>query len=31
MAAGALKPVEWIGSTKSDLKRFPETVQDDED
>ncbi len=28
MAGGALKPVEWIGSTKADLKRFPETVQD---
>ncbi len=28
MAGGALKPVEWIGSTKADLKRFPETVKD---
>ena len=23
-----LKPVEWIGSSKTDLKRFPEPVQD---
>ncbi len=22
------KPVEWIGSSKADLKRFPEAVQD---
>ena len=23
-----LKPVEWVGSTKADLKRFPAIVQD---
>ena len=23
-----LKPVEWVGSSKADLKRFPDPVQD---
>ena len=23
-----LKPVQWVGSSKSDLKRFPDAVQD---
>ena len=23
-----LKPVQWVGSSKSDLKRFPDPVQD---
>ena len=23
-----LKPVEWVSSSKADLKRFPEPVQD---
>ena len=23
-----LKPVEWVGSSKGDLKQFPDTVQD---
>ena len=28
MARGMLKPVEWVGSSKGDLKQFPDTVQD---
>lgn len=28
MVAGLPKPVEWIGSSKADLKSFPEAVQD---
>ena len=23
-----LKPIEWMGSSKADLKRFPDPVQD---
>ena len=25
---GLLKPIRWVGSSKKDLKRFPEDVQD---
>ena len=25
---GMLKPVEWVGSSKADLKRFPDLLQD---
>ena len=28
MAKEALKPVEWVGSSKGDLKKFPGVVQD---
>ncbi len=28
MAKEALKPVEWVGSSKGDLKKFPGAVQD---
>ena len=28
MGEGLLKPVEWVGSSKIDLKRFPDAVQD---
>ncbi|MDE0411534.1 MAG: type II toxin-antitoxin system RelE/ParE family toxin [Gammaproteobacteria bacterium] len=28
MADGALKPVEWLGSSKEDLRGFPGPVQD---
>ena len=28
MATEMLKPVEWVGSSKEDLKKFPATVQD---
>ena len=28
MAREVLKPVEWVGSSRADLKRFPATVQD---
>ena len=27
MKSGALKPVEWVASSKTDLKRFPEPVR----
>lgn len=28
MVADVLKPVEWVGSSKADLKNFPAVVQD---
>ena len=28
MVDGALKPVEWVGSSKEDLRKFPGPVQD---
>lgn len=28
MVADVLKPVEWVGSSKADLKQFPPAVQD---
>ena len=28
MASEMLKPVEWVGSSKGDLKKFPAAVQD---
>ena len=28
MGTEVLKPVEWVGSSKADLKKFPATVQD---
>lgn len=28
MVADVLKPVEWVGSSKADLKQFPAAVQD---
>ena len=28
MVKAVLKPIEWIGSSKGDLKQFPDTVQD---
>lgn len=28
MVADVLKPVEWVGSSKADLKNFPASVQD---
>ena len=28
LAKEVLKPVEWVGSSRADLKRFPATVQD---
>ena len=29
MAKEVLKPVEWVGSSKADLKKFPVVVQDE--
>ena len=29
MAKEVLKPVEWVGSSKADLKKFPAAVQDE--
>lgn len=28
MSAGAPRPLEWVGSTKADIKRFPEAVRE---
>ena len=28
MSEATLRPVEWVGSSKADLKRFPEPVRD---
>jgi len=28
MGTDVLKPVEWVGSSRADLKKFPATVQD---
>ena len=28
MNRGAIRPLEWVGSSKDDLKEFPEEVQD---
>lgn len=28
MSAGVPRPLEWVGSTKADIKRFPEAVRE---